>query len=64
RRQRQMCIRESNNAIAYGKTNRKCIRCLKCVAQCPQNALHFSARLPMRTYLRKKKCDKLLIYVK
>ncbi|MDE5593242.1 MAG: hypothetical protein K2I75_04845, partial [Clostridiales bacterium] len=36
----------NNNAIAYGKTNRKCIRCLKCVAQCPQKALHFSARLP------------------
>ncbi|MDE6293488.1 MAG: 4Fe-4S binding protein [Clostridiales bacterium] len=48
--------------MAYGKTNRKCIRCLKCVSECPNNALHFSTRLPMRMYLRKKKCDKLIIY--
>lgn len=53
----------NNNAITYGKTTRKCIRCLKCVEQCPQKALHFSARLPMRMYLRKKKCDKLIIFV-
>lgn len=53
----------NNSAIVYGKTNRKCIRCLKCVEQCPQNALHFTTRLPMRTYLRKKKCEKLIIYV-
>lgn len=53
----------NNSAIVYGKTNQKCIRCLKCVAQCPQNALHFYNRLPMRAYLRKKKCDKLIIYI-
>ncbi len=52
----------NNNAIAYGKTNRKCIRCLKCVEQCPKNALHFYNRLPMRAYLRKSKCNKLIIY--
>ncbi len=54
----------NNNAIAYGKTNSKCIRCLKCVEQCPQKALHYISRLPMRLYLRKKKYDKLIIYVK
>lgn len=52
-----------NKAINNGKTNRKCIRCLKCVAECPNNALHFSSRLPMRMYLRKKKCEKLIIFV-
>lgn len=53
----------NNSAITCGKTNRSCIRCLKCVEQCPQHALHFTTRLPMRTYLRKKKCEKLIIYV-
>lgn len=52
-----------NGAIKNGKTNRKCIRCLKCVESCPQGALHFSLRLPMRVYLRKKKVDDLIIYV-
>lgn len=52
-----------NDAMNCGKTNRKCIRCLKCVENCPKNALHFTLRLPMRVYLRKKKCDKLIIYV-
>lgn len=53
----------NNNAIVNGKTNRKCIRCLKCVTQCPQNALHFINRLPMRMYLRKQKTDKIVIYI-
>lgn len=51
------------NALNFGKTNRKCIRCLKCFENCPKNALHFSLRLPMRVYLRKKKYDELIIYV-
>lgn len=52
-----------NNAIINGKTNRRCIRCLKCVAECPNNALRFNNRLPMRMYLRKKKINELTIYV-
>ena len=52
-----------NSAIVNGKTNRKCIRCLKCVTQCPKNALHTINRLPMRMYLRKKKTDKTVIYI-
>ncbi|MDE5756867.1 MAG: 4Fe-4S binding protein [Clostridia bacterium] len=51
------------DAIADGVTNRKCIRCLKCVATCPQDALKFSLSLPMKAYLKKKKQDKLIIYV-
>ena len=52
-----------NNAINNGKTNGKCIRCLKCVENCPNNSLHFKLRLPMRLYLRKKKQNDLIIYV-
>ena len=52
-----------NNAIKRGKPNGKCIRCLKCVHHCPQKALVFSLRLPMRLYLKKRKVDELKIYV-
>lgn len=52
-----------NAAIINGKPNRKCIRCLKCVNHCPQNALEFSLRLPMRLYLKKNKKDELIVYI-
>ena len=51
------------SAITDGVTNSNCIRCLKCVSLCPQNALEFSLTLPMRAYLKKKKQDKLIIYI-
>ncbi|MGN0812576.1 MAG: 4Fe-4S binding protein [Candidatus Coproplasma sp.] len=50
------------NAICGGVTNGKCIRCLKCVSSCPNNALKFTLRLPLRLYLRKQKTGKLIIY--
>ena len=50
-------------AITNGKPNGKCTRCLSCVAHCPKNALHSVNRLPMRLYLKKKKTDKLEIFV-
>lgn len=50
-------------AIKNGKTNGRCIRCLKCVSRCPSNALDFSLAAPMRMYLCKKKIDSLVIYV-
>ncbi len=53
----------SFNAVNAGVTNGKCIRCLKCVAACPNKALSVKLRLPLRLYLRKKKVDKLIIYV-
>lgn len=53
----------NNNAIKNGVTNTKCIRCLKCVTECPNKALHFKNRLPMRIYLRKNKTDKTVIYI-
>ena len=53
----------NNNAITCGKPNGKCIRCLKCVRHCPQHALVFSLRLPMRRYLKRTNNNRLLIYV-
>ena len=53
----------NNNAIKNGKTNRNCIRCLKCVKECPNKAIRFELRLPMRIYLKKKKHDDLIMYV-
>ncbi len=50
-------------AITEGKQNRKCIRCLSCLAHCPKNALHFENRLFMRLYLKKKKTDRLELFV-
>lgn len=50
-------------AIENGKINNKCIRCLKCVALCPQKALSVKMSQPLRIYLRKKKKEKLIIYV-
>lgn len=53
----------SFDAIKNGVTNNKCIRCLKCVDICPHQALKIQIGLPLRLYLRKKKVDKLIIYV-
>ena len=50
-------------AIKDGVTNDRCIRCLKCVKACPQGALHFKARLPLRLYLSKKQVNKTIIYI-
>lgn len=50
------------NAISEGVTNGKCIRCLKCVSSCPNQALKFHLRLPLRLYLKRQKMSKLIIY--
>lgn len=52
-----------SHAIENGKTNKNCIRCLKCVEKCPRKALHYKLSLPMRIYLQKNKCDDLIIYI-
>ncbi len=53
----------SLNAINYGVTNSDCIRCLRCIDICPEHALKFKARLPLKLYLKKKKQNDLIIYV-
>ncbi len=50
-------------AIQSGITNSKCIRCLRCVESCPRQALKIKLGLPLNLYLRKKKTNKLIIYV-
>ena len=53
----------SCGAIQSGITNRKCIRCLKCVEACPHQALKIKLGLLLKLYLRKKKTNELIIYV-
>ena len=53
----------SLGAITSGVTNRKCIRCLKCVAVCPRHALDVKIRLPLKLYLRKEKKNETIIYL-
>ncbi len=50
-------------AMTWGRTGSRCIRCLKCVACCPNMALEFKCSLPMRLYLKKKKVDKIVLYL-
>lgn len=50
-------------AIQSGTTNSKCIRCLRCVDICPRQALKVKMRWPLKLYLRKKKMNKIMIYV-
>lgn len=51
------------NAINCGKTNNKCIRCMKCVVNCPNKALTLKLSQAMRAYLSKRKRDELVIYI-
>ena len=51
------------HAIVNGKTNRKCLRCLKCVTICPKQALTYKTTPVMSAYLKKKKQNDLIIYV-
>ena len=53
----------SFGAIQSGKTNSNCIRCLRCVAACPRQALKIKLGLPLKLYLRKEKSNKVIIYV-
>ena len=53
----------SFNAINSGATTPDCNRCLRCVCICPHNALKYKLRIPLKLYLRKKKKDKIIIYV-
>ena len=52
----------SFGAIQSGITNRKCIRCLKCVESCPRQALMIKLSFPLKLYLHKKKTKEVIIY--
>lgn len=49
--------------IRNGKTNRNCIRCLKCVTNCPTHALDYRNGFFLRMYLKKKTVERCEIYV-
>lgn len=51
------------HAIKNGKTNNRCIRCLRCVGACPNKALTFKLAPPLKRYLKKPKTADLVIYV-
>ncbi len=53
----------SFQAIKAGVTNPMCIRCLRCVAICPQKALEVKIGWPLKLYLRKKKVNRTILYV-
>lgn len=53
----------SCGAIRNGVTNSNCIRCLKCVKICPHQALKVQKGFWLKTYLRKKKMNEIIIYV-
>ena len=50
-------------AIQNGHTGTKCIRCLRCVSECPRGALAFKLRFPLSLYLRKRKVTRTVVYV-
>ena len=59
-----LCERECvYKAMQKGKPNQKCVRCLRCVARCPVQALTFTCRAPLKWYLKKKKKDDLVLYI-
>lgn len=53
----------SFGAIKAGTTNRRCIRCLKCVDICPRKALKVKLGLPLKLYLQRKKANEIIIYL-
>lgn len=58
-----MCTERCDfGGIERGVTNTKCVRCLRCVKNCPRGALSYRTRLPLKIYLNKKKSNKLIIY--
>lgn len=42
--------------------NKKCIRCLKCVNNCPQHALEYKLSSTLRHYLRKPRCSDIKLF--
>ncbi|MDE6597520.1 MAG: 4Fe-4S binding protein [Clostridia bacterium] len=50
-------------AMQYGKPTRKCVRCLKCVQLCPHGALQVKKSRVLKTYLKRARFERVIIYV-
>lgn len=50
-------------AMKNGIPGKSCIRCLRCVACCPKQALEVRYTWPLRLYLLKKKKEKTILYL-
>ena len=53
----------SCSAMKNGVTGSNCIRCLKCVENCPNHALKVQKTFWLKVYLRKKKINEIIVYV-
>lgn len=50
-------------SMTNGKPQGKCIRCLRCVCECPRRALSFTLHPALRRYLTKPKYEEYEIYL-
>lgn len=50
-------------AFKNGRINSKCIRCLRCVTSCPQQALQYKNRRILKNYLESHYKDEIVIYL-
>lgn len=51
------------DAVVNGKTNSKCIRCLRCVTVCPEYALQIKPCAILGLYLKRKKKNETVIFL-
>lgn len=51
-------------AISQGKTNGKCMRCLRCVSTCPSSALQIRPRRVLKAYLSRPRKGQTVLYTK
>lgn len=50
-------------AIRNGRPNHKCIRCLRCVTECPQKALRYENRWILQKYLEHHRREEYSLYL-
>ncbi len=49
-------------AVSCGKINGRCVRCLKCVRECPKDALKVEYSRILKLYLSKKPREEIIVY--
>ena len=49
--------------VVNRKFTNRCVRCLRCAANCPRGAISHRNRLPMRLYLKKKPTERAEVYL-